>query len=118
MVGMVDTVRQGQVRAQLSGALRRVVAQRLVPTVEGRPVAAFEVLVNSAATAANIEAGNTAEIRSAIESRRAGMRTLEQSLAELVRLGHVTSTAAREHANDPKALERHLGAAPPEAAYR
>lgn len=117
MVGMVETARQGQVRAQLAEALRGVVAQRLVPTVDGRRVAAFEVLVNSAATAANIEAGNTVEIRSAIESRRGGMQTLEQSLAELVRLGHVTATAAREHANDVKALERHLGSSTTDSAY-
>jgi twitching motility protein PilT len=108
MVGMVETARQGQVRAQLAEALRGIVTQRLVPTVDGRRVAAFEILVNTAATAANIEAGNTVEIRSAIESRRGGMQTLEQSLAELVRLGHVTVTAAREHANDPKALDRQL----------
>jgi twitching motility protein PilT len=118
VVGMVDTPRQGQVRAQLAEALRGVVAQRLVPTVDGRRMPAFEILVNSAAIAANIEAGNTVEIRSAIESRRAGMRTMEQSLAELVRLGHVTPTAAREHANDPKALERNLGSTPAESAYR
>jgi twitching motility protein PilT len=118
MVGMVETARQGQVRAQLAEALRGIVTQRLVPTVDGRRVAAFEILVNSAATAANIEAGNTVEIRSAIESRRGGMQTLEQSLAELVRLGQVTVTAAREHANDAKALDRHLGAAPGASAYR
>jgi twitching motility protein PilT len=108
MAGMVETARQAQVRAQLAEALRGVVTQRLVPTVDGRRVAAFEVLVNSPATAANIEAGKTVEIRAAIESRREGMQTLEQSLAELVRLGHVTLAAAREHANDVKGLERHL----------
>ena len=118
MAGMVETARQGQVRAQLAEALRGVVAQRLVPTVDGRRVAAFEILVNSAATAANIEAGNTVEIRSAIESRRGGMQTLEQSLAELVRLGHVTDAAAREHANDAKALERHLGSTRMDEPYR
>jgi twitching motility protein PilT len=118
MVGMVETARQGQVRAQVAEALRGIVTQRLIPTVDGRRIAAFEILVNAAAIAANIEAGNTVEIRSALESRRDGMRTLEQSLAELVRAGHVTVTAAREHANDPKALERHLGSSSGDSAYR
>jgi Tfp pilus assembly ATPase PilU len=44
-------------------------------------------LVNPAVVAANIEAGNTVEIRAAIESRHGGMQILEQSLTELVRLG-------------------------------
>ncbi|HEU4882358.1 MAG TPA: ATPase, T2SS/T4P/T4SS family, partial [Longimicrobium sp.] len=84
LVGMVETARQGQVRAQI---------------------------------ASNIESGTTVEIRSAIELRRDGMRTMEQSLAELVHAGHVTYAAARDHANDRKALERHMGATA-ESAYR
>jgi twitching motility protein PilT len=118
LVGMVETARQPQVRTQLSQALRGVATQRLVPTVDGRRVAAFEILVNSPSVSSNIEAGNTVEIRSAIEMRRDGMRTLEQSLAELVDAGHVTYAAARDHANDKKALERHLGNGSAEGSYR
>jgi twitching motility protein PilT len=119
LVGMVETARQGQVRAQLAMALRGIATQRLVPTVDGRRLAAFEILVNSPAVSANIESGATVEIKSAIEMRRDGMRTLEQSLAELVDAGHITHDAAREHANDRKALERHLGSpAVVEAASR
>jgi twitching motility protein PilT len=108
MVGMVETARQGEVRLQIAEALRGIVAQRLVPTVDGRRVAAFEVLINSPGMAANIEAGNTVEIWSALEARRDGMRTLEQSLAELVAEGQVTYETALGHANDAKALERSL----------
>ncbi|HET6231417.1 MAG TPA: PilT/PilU family type 4a pilus ATPase [Longimicrobiaceae bacterium] len=108
MVGMVETARQGQVRAQLAEALRAVVTQRLVPTVDGRRVAAFEVLVNTPAIAANIASGNTTDIRSAMEGRREGMQTLEQSLAELVAAGQIPYDAAREHANDVKSVDRRL----------
>lgn len=44
---MVETARQAEVRLQITEALRGIVAQRLVPTVDGRRVAAFEVLINS-----------------------------------------------------------------------
>jgi twitching motility protein PilT len=81
-------------------------------------VAAFEILINSPAIASNIETGTTVEIRSAIELRRDGMRTMEQSLAELVHAGHVTYAAARDHANDKKALDRHMGGTQAESAYR
>lgn len=118
MVGMVETARQGQVRAQIAESLRGIITQRLVPAVDGERVAALEILVNSAAVAANIETGNTVEIRSAIESGRAGMRTLEQSLAGLVVSGHVSYAVAREHANDPKALDRHLGTGAGDSTYR
>jgi Tfp pilus assembly pilus retraction ATPase PilT len=45
------------------------------------------------------------------------MRTMEQSLAELVHAGHVTYAAARDHANDKKALDRHRGGSPADSAY-
>lgn len=110
MVGMVETARQGEVRLQIAEALRGIVAQRLVPTVDGGRVAAFEVLINGPGVAANIGSGKIVEIRSALESRRDGMRTLEQSLAELVGQGQVTYKTAVEHANDVKSLDRHLSA--------
>jgi len=109
LVGMVETARQPQVRSQIAEALRGIATQRLVPTVDGRRVAAFEVLVNTPPVQANIKDQNTVEIRSAIEMRRAGMCTLEQSLADLVLAGHVMYADARKHANDRKALERHTG---------
>jgi Tfp pilus assembly pilus retraction ATPase PilT len=46
------------------------------------------------------------------------MRTMEQSLAELVHAMHVTYAAARDHANDKKALDRDMGGTPADAAYR
>jgi twitching motility protein PilT len=110
LVGMVETARQGQVRSQIAEALRGIATQRLVPTVDGRRMAAFEVLVNSPSVQKAITDQNTVEMRSAIEMRREGMCTLEQSLAELVLAGHVSFADARDHANDRKALERHLGA--------
>jgi twitching motility protein PilT len=116
MVGMVETARQGEVRAQIGAALRGVISQRLVPTLDGRRAAAFEVLISSPAVAANIEGGNTVEIRSALESRRDGMRTMEQSLAELVATERITYAAAADAANDVKALDRFLATAP--SAYR
>jgi len=111
VVGMVETARQPEVRTQLAECLRAVVTQRLVPTVDGRRTAAFELLVNTRAIASNIAAGNTTDMRSALESRRDGMRTLEQSLAELVLAGHVEAGVAGERANDLKAFQRALDTA-------
>jgi twitching motility protein PilT len=110
MVGMVETARQGQVRAQLAEALRAVVTQRLVPTLDGVRVAAFEVLVNTPGIAGNIASGNTTDIRSAMEGRRDGMQTLEQSLAGLFAAGRISYETARDYANDAKALDRLLAA--------
>lgn len=50
------------------------------------------------------------EIRTALESRRDGIRTLEQSLAEVVGQGQVTYETAAGPANDFKALDRLLSA--------
>jgi twitching motility protein PilT len=44
---------------------------------------------------------------------RFGMRTMDASLAELVRSGRITNQLAMERSHDPEELTRLLGSAPP-----
>jgi twitching motility protein PilT len=107
--------RQRQIRVQLADSLRAVIAQRLLPTADGRGrVPAVEFLRVTFGVANLIREGKTQQIPSAVQSGGdEGMVALERSLADLVRDGTVLLAAARAVAGDPGALDGHLGAARP-----
>ena len=97
---------QSQVRAMVSESLRAVVAQRLVPTVDGkRRVPALELMMMTPAIAHLIREEKLHQVRSAMQTSRAlGMCLLDDSLQEHVRDGTVSKEAARRVADDPKAF--------------
>jgi len=107
MIGAFPSNRQDQVRTMLSESLRAVISQRLVPTAdESSRVPALEVLVVNKAISNLIRESKTVQIRSAMQTGAArGMRLLEQSLAELVAEGTITSEAALRLAEDKKLLQ-------------
>ena len=76
---------QNQIRMQLAGSILGIVSQRLLPRKDGKSrVAAFEVLVGTAAVKALIRDGKTHLINSTIEmSAKDGMITMQKSLLEL-----------------------------------
>ncbi|MEO3945473.1 type IV pilus twitching motility protein PilT [Gorillibacterium sp. CAU 1737] len=88
---------QQQIRYQLSSVLLGIMAQRLLPKVDGTgKVAAVEVLVNTPAVANLIRSEKVHQLRSVMQTgRSSGMQTMEQALRELVQAGTVTEEAAR-----------------------
>lgn len=80
---------QQQVRTQLAAILKAVVAQVLIPRMDGHGrVAAFEVMVNTPAIAAMIRQGRAHEIYNTMEmGSNEGQKPMMRSLLELVRLG-------------------------------
>src|SRR5581483_4485736 len=94
---------QGQIRWTLAGALRGIVCQRLVPTVDGGLVPGLEVLVNTGRIAERIaDPDKTAEIHEIVaEGQFYGMTTFDQSLLELVRSGRVSIEKAMEASSAP-----------------
>jgi twitching motility protein PilT len=102
---------QSQIRQQLSLALLAVISQRLVPAANGTGrLPAVEIMLATSAIRNLIRQGNDHQLRAHIEtSRMDGMMTMEQSLADLVRMGQVTRETAFDHAHHPEELRRHLG---------
>ena len=71
------------VRNQLAGSLRAVLAQRLLPDLQGGRVALYELLVNTPAAANLIREGKTWQLPGIIQTgQQAGMQNFDQSLAE------------------------------------
>ena len=106
---------QEQIRIVLAETLRAVVAQQLLKKSESGRVPAFEILLGSSALSNAIREGKTAQINNQIQTGRSrGMVSMDQSLAELVRRGHVSRDAAMEHAFDREAFRSMLSALPRE----
>ncbi len=102
---------QQQVRVQLSTTLQGVVTQQLLQTADGAGRAvASEVLIATSAVRNLIREGKVHQIYSVMQAGgRMGMRTMDASLAELVRLGKITQQLAMERSHDPEELSRLLG---------
>jgi twitching motility protein PilT len=101
---------QAQVRIQLANSLVGVVTQQLVPTVDGRGRAvASEVMLANNAIRALIRDGKVHQIHNAMMSgRKAGMQSMDDSLADLVRRGVVSKEQAARRAQNPDELLRLL----------
>jgi twitching motility protein PilT len=101
---------QSQIRQQLSLALLAVISQQLIPASTGvGRYPAVEIMFATQAIRNLIRRGGDHQLRTYIETSRAdGMLTMEQSLAELVRAGRVSSETALDYSNHPDELQRHL----------
>ena len=101
---------QAQIRIQLASTLKGVVAQRLIPQINGGRIPAVEVLIGTSAVSNNIREGKTHLIDSVIQtSQDAGMITLESSLASLVLSGTISLETAKSYAIRPEELLRMVG---------
>jgi twitching motility protein PilT len=92
---------QEQIRIVLAETLRAVVAQQLLKKKVSGRVPAFEVLLGSSALSNAIRESKTSQINNQIQTGRSrGMISMDQSLLELVRAGHVEGEAALDRAFD------------------
>ena len=97
------------VRMQLSLVLQAVVSQQLVPAIDGTVLPVFEIMVANPAIRNLIREEKTYQIDSVIAAgSREGMRTMDQSLFELVSEGKITTETALSHAIHPTSLEHRL----------
>lgn len=97
IIDVFEGSRQKQVLVQLSSVLRGVVAQQLVPTVDGERVAAREVLINTPAISNLIRENNIPQIYSALQTgAKDGMFTFETSLKQLVKDGLIEKEVAEK----------------------
>jgi len=97
---------QAQIRQQLSLALLAVIAQQLVPSIDqaGR-YPALEIMVATTALRNLVRTAQDHQIRSQISTGSAdGMITMDQSLAELVRLRRISRETALAHCYHPDEL--------------
>jgi twitching motility protein PilT len=92
---------QQQILNQLASSLRAVIAQQLVPKINGGRVAAREILINNSAITNLIRHGQIGQIYSAIQtSRKDGMITMNKAIDELLNQGLISEDVARNRKRD------------------
>ncbi len=105
IIGVFAPHHQRQVRAQLSGVLRAVISQRLVPMADGKGrVPAVEVMVSTARTRELIDdKEKTRQLRDAIQQGYVsyGMQTFDQSLMMLLKRDLITLEEALRQCSNP-----------------
>jgi twitching motility protein PilT len=110
IVDFFPPFQQQQVRVTLSGALRGILCQRLLPGVDGGRVPAMEVCINTGRVAERIlEPTRTQEIEEVVtDGSFYGMQTFDQALVELVKAGRVSVDDAVESSSNRHDLELSL----------
>ena len=89
----------------LGGALRAIVAQRLLRQPTGSRVPALEVMLNTALVAELIEKGDFSAVKEAMEQSMAeGSQTFEEDIARLITDGLVTREEGLSQADSPTNL--------------
>ncbi len=89
----------------LSAALKAVVSQRLLRTVQGTRAPAIEVMLNTALIADLISKGDVGGVREAMEKSLAeGSQTFESDIARLISSGVVTREEGIAYADSPTNL--------------
>ena len=84
IIDMFEGSRQRQVLLQLSGALRAVISQQLIPAQKGGLVAAREIMITNPAIANLIRENKVAQIPSVIQtSAKEGMIPMEMAVKKL-----------------------------------
>ena len=113
LVDMFPPEDQAQVRASIAGALRAIVAQRLLPSVSGDKIyPAVEVLTGILALSAMIREDKLFQLPNLMQRGKAfGMIRFDDSLLELVRVNKITADAALAVSENKKELAAQLGRA-------
>ena len=97
---------RNQILMDMSMNLNAIISQRLVTGMDGKRVAAIEILINSPYISELIRKGNFHEIKEVMEKGEAdGMQTFDQSLYTLFRDGKIDLKTALSYADSRSNLE-------------
>ena len=101
---------QHQVAVQLSLVLHAVVSQRLLPTVDGRLVPAFEIMILTPAIQNLIREGKTHQIDGMFyNSTNESMLAMDTSILRLYQQGLIDKNTALANASNPEMMSKRLG---------
>ncbi|MDF1546064.1 MAG: type IV pilus twitching motility protein PilT [bacterium] len=109
IIDAFPTNQQSQVRVSLSFSLQAIVSQTLIPKVGGGRVVALEILVVTPAIRALIRDDKIHQLYSMLQSgQKFGMKTMNQSLAELYQTGKISLNDAMNYSHNTQELSEML----------
>ncbi|QEQ95473.1 type IV pilus twitching motility protein PilT [Neptunomonas concharum] len=103
VIDVFPAAEKDMIRSMLSESLQGVISQTLLKKINGGRVAAHEIMIGTPAIRNLIREDKVAQMYSAIQTGAAfGMKTLDQSLTELVQKGLISRESARQKAKNPQ----------------
>lgn len=97
--------RHPQIYMQLSLNLRSIISQRLIPTVEGKRVAAIEIMLDTPRIKDLILKGEIGLLKDTMaQGYQEGMQTFDQHIYDLYKAGRIDYNNAIAHADSPNDL--------------
>ncbi len=110
IVGIFSPHQQQQIRTQLGGALRAVIAQQLLPRADGTGlIPVLEIMIANTGIKNLIRKGDTHQLYSIIQTGgQMGMQTMNQRLRDMVGSGLIDAGTAEIHSSDADELRRML----------
>ena len=110
MIDVFPANQQQQTRVQLSMVLQAVVSQQLLPTVDGKLVPAFEIMLANSAVSNIIRDGRTYQLDNVIFSGAAqGMVSMDADILRLYREGRITRETALLYCVNAETMQKKLG---------
>jgi twitching motility protein PilT len=106
-IGQFAADEQPQIRSRFAQSLLAICVQKLIPSLHGGKVPAREMMILDPNFSEVIKTGQTHMVRSQMEGTP-GAYSMEDSLAELVRDGHISEATAYIQANDNGSLREKL----------
>ncbi|MGN0485218.1 MAG: type IV pilus twitching motility protein PilT [Lachnospiraceae bacterium] len=101
MIDIFPPHQQEQIRVQLASVIEGIIAQQLLPKIDGGRVAAFEVLLANSAIRNLVRKGKAFQIPSIIQtSKKAGMQMMDDSIFDLYMRGTISKETAVAFAQD------------------
>jgi len=109
IVDSFPTNQQEQIRISLSFSLQAIISQTLIPKIGGGRIVALEIMICTPAIRALIRDDKIHQMYSMIQSgQKYGMKTMNQSLAELYTTGKISLNDAMAYSQNPQELSESL----------
>ncbi len=110
IMDMFPSTMHDQIRSQLSMQIRACIAQRLIPSADGKGrVPAIELMFTNPGIAALIRENNIKQLPNAIVAgKEDGMQTFNMSLAGLIKGGLIKEDTAYAYSDNPEELRMNL----------
>ena len=104
---------QAAILAQLAMNVRAIVAQRLIPGLDGKRVAAVEVLIGNARMAELMRAGSLVQMKRELDSfQPEGMQSFDTALLELYRQGRISAEECMRNSDNANDMRLKLKSMP------
>ena len=109
IINFFPSARHNQIYLQLSLNLKGIISQRLVPGIDGKRVAALEILLDTPRVKDLIKKGEADTLKEALEQgTNEGCQTFDESLFRLARDGRISGEEALAHADSANNLRLRL----------